>query len=101
MRTSQRNALPKLTKRENDLLRRALDKAATPEEARTAARVFIESLRARGINAYDFIPPERSGPPPRQPEASAPPPPQRPTQEDFYRQAAADARHAMSQHWMH
>lgn len=66
----------KLTEKENLLLRRALDKATTPAEAQTAARAFVDSLRARGISGYDFfVPPERSGPPPRQPGASTPPPP--------------------------
>jgi hypothetical protein len=69
-------------------LRRALGAATTPAEAQTAGRAFVESLRVRGINGYDFVPPERCGPPPRQPEASTPPPPP-PRQENFHQQAAA------------
>jgi hypothetical protein len=65
----------KLTQRENLLLRRALGKATIPAEAETAAKAFIESLRKRGINAYDFVTPTRDGPPPRpEPQASTPPP---------------------------
>jgi hypothetical protein len=67
----------KITERENLLLRRALDKATTPAEAETAAKAFVESLRRRGINGYDFVPPEREGPPPRpEPEPQSPPPPE-------------------------
>jgi hypothetical protein len=73
----------KLTQKENLLLRRALDKATTPAEAQTAARAFVESLRARGVNGYDFVPADRSGPAPKSNDsyagrAQSPPPTKHP-----------------------
>jgi hypothetical protein len=68
--------MTKLTKRESDLLRRALDKATTQAEAETAARAFIDSLRKRGLDGYAFVPPDRVGPPPPQQGHEWSPPPQ-------------------------
>jgi hypothetical protein len=48
-----------LTDKENILLRRALDPASSPAEAAKAAEAFVNSLRKRGLNGYDFMAPPR------------------------------------------
>ena len=46
-----------ITKREELLMRRALDPASSPAEAAKAAEAFVNSLRKRGINGYEFARP--------------------------------------------
>lgn len=41
-------------------MRRALDPASSPAEAAKAAEAFVNSLRKRGVNGYDFIGQQRS-----------------------------------------
>src|SRR5258708_2848927 len=69
----------KLTKKEDILLRRALDKASAPAEAAMAAQAFINSLRKRGVSGYDLVPPDRN------PGASSSAPPPQPTPEQQQR----------------
>jgi hypothetical protein len=66
----------KITGREKELLRRALDKGTTDAEAATAAKALVESLRKRGVSSYDAVPADRERPPVR---PQSPPEPQ-PTQ---------------------
>jgi hypothetical protein len=84
----------KITEREELLMRRALDPASSPAEAAKAAEAFVNSLRKRGVNGYDFVPPGRKveppGPQPRPADASPPPPPPPPPKPEpppFYEQA--------------
>src|SRR5260221_4693032 len=92
----------KITEKENMLLRRALDPASSPNEAEAAMAAFARSLRKRGINGYDFVPPDREarpqGPqarpsdtpqPPEPPKAEPPPPYQQTYAERVYKEAAA------------
>jgi hypothetical protein len=69
----------KLTQKEDILLRRALDPASSPNEAAKAAEAFVNSLRKRGLNGYDFVrrvAPEREhGPQARPSDTPSPPPP--------------------------
>jgi hypothetical protein len=69
----------KLTKKEDILLRRALDKASAPAEAARAAQAFINSLRKRGVSGYDLVPPDRN------PGASSSATPSQPTPEQQQR----------------
>jgi hypothetical protein len=69
-----------ITERENILLRRALDPATTENEAAKAMEAFVNSLRKRGLNGYDFVPPDpprgrAAQEPPPEPPKSEPPPP--------------------------
>jgi hypothetical protein len=69
-----------ITERENLLLRRALDPATTENEAAKAMEAFVNSLRKRGLNGYDFVPPDpprgrAAQEPPPEPPKSEPPPP--------------------------
>jgi hypothetical protein len=61
-----------LTPRENAMLRRALDPATTASEAETASKELFKMLRERKVSSYDFVPADRSGPPPQR---NSPPPP--------------------------
>src|SRR5260221_4245948 len=91
----------KITEKENMLLRRALDPASSPNEAEAAMAAFARSLRKRGINGYDFVPPDREarpqGPqarpsntpqPPEPPKAEPPPPYQQTYAERVYKEAS-------------
>ena len=60
-------AVMKITKKENLLLRRALDAATTEAEAETAAKALVKALRKRQVRGYDFVPAERTGGPPPRP----------------------------------
>jgi len=64
----------KLSKREEDLLRRGLDKATTADEAETAAKNFFKELRRRGVDGYQFVPTEPVVAPAPPPEWTPPPP---------------------------
>jgi|SRR5208283_658591 len=69
----------KITRREKELLRRALDKGTTDAEAATAAKALIESLRKRGVSSYEAVPDDRessaAGPQsPPEPQPAQPPP---------------------------
>jgi hypothetical protein len=44
----------KISKKEELLMRRALDPASSPAEVAKAAEAFVSSLRKRGLNGYDF-----------------------------------------------
>ena len=59
-----------LSKREEDLLRRGLDKATTADEAETAAKNFFKELRKRGVDGYKFVEPTLPTPPRSQPQQS-------------------------------
>jgi hypothetical protein len=69
----------KITRREEMLMRRALDKASSPTEAAKAAEAFVNSLRQRGINVYELVRPTSARPQP----APEPPKPQPPPNSDF------------------
>jgi hypothetical protein len=47
----------KITLKEERLLRRALDRATTDNEAESAAKAFIDSLRKREVSSYEIVPP--------------------------------------------
>lgn len=73
-----------LTEKESMLLRRALDPASSPTEAAKAMEAFANSLRKRGLNGYDFVPPDsprsRAADPPKPeppPKYEPKPPPPR------------------------
>jgi energy-coupling factor transporter transmembrane protein EcfT len=67
-----------LSKREQDLLRRGLDKATTPDEAETAAKNFFKELRKRGVDGYKFEEAANTSPPKPPPPPTWTPPPQPP-----------------------
>jgi hypothetical protein len=64
----------KITPKEELLMRRALDKAGSPAEAVKAAEAFVNSLRKRGIDGYEFVG-KTEAPPPKPATAPKPPPP--------------------------
>jgi hypothetical protein len=94
----------KITPREELLMRRALDPASSPAEAAKAAEAFVNSLRKRRVNGYDFVRKTgATGPTPQQPPQQPKPepkpqsPPQPDPKWDFMREQRARAQREATQ----